>query len=70
MGTASSGLPADRRCVDPRRRLPESEDLVMEDCTAELCPMWGGDECLCAAFGIDRDNPPRNGTFTRVVSDE
>lgn len=38
--------------------------MIMSDCKAELCPMWGGDECLCEVFDIDPDNPPRNGTFT------
>lgn len=37
---------------------------MTQACKAELCPMWGGDECLCAVFGLDPDNPPRNGTFT------
>jgi len=26
--------------------------------------MWGGDDCLCDVFGLDPDNPPRNGTFS------
>lgn len=26
--------------------------------------MWDGDTCPCETFGLDPDNPPRNGTFT------
>ncbi len=29
--------------------------------------MWGGAGCLCEVFGIDPDNPPRNGTFSVTV---
>ena len=43
--------------------------LVVGECRAELCSMWGGDDCLCEVFGIDPDNPPRNGTFTVSVTD-
>jgi len=32
--------------------------------------MWGGDECLCALFGFDPDDPPRDGTFTVVLPTE
>lgn len=41
----------------------------MDDCKAELCPMWGGDDCLCAIFDIDPNNPPRNGSFSTTVPD-
>lgn len=37
---------------------------MSDACKAELCPMWGGDDCLCDVFGLDLNNPPRNGTFT------
>lgn len=43
---------------------PVSRGAAVSDCDAEFCPMWGGDECLCDVFGFDRDNLPRNGTFT------
>lgn len=36
-------------------------------CKAELCPTWGGDDCLCAIFGLDPANPPRNGTFSVTI---
>ena len=39
------------------------------ECKAELCPMWGGDACLCDVFGIDPGNPPCNGTFSVIVPD-
>lgn len=39
-------------------------------CRAELCSMWGGDDCLCEVFGFDPDDPPRNGTFTVVLPHE
>ncbi|MFL0177109.1 hypothetical protein [Mycobacterium sp. SMC-13] len=42
---------------------------MVGECRAELCSMWGGDDCLCEVFGIDPDNPPRNGTFTVSVTD-
>lgn len=41
----------------------------MGNCRAELCPMWGGDHCLCEMFDLDPDNPPRSGTFTVTVAD-
>ncbi|WP_272819547.1 hypothetical protein [Mycolicibacterium peregrinum] len=41
----------------------------MDNCKAELCPMWGGDDCLREVFDLDPDNPPRNGTFTVTVAD-
>ncbi len=41
----------------------------MDDCKAELCPMWGGDDCLCDVLGIDPNDPPRNGTFSTTVPD-
>lgn len=30
----------------------------------------GGDGCLCDAFGLDPDNPPRNGTFSVTIPNE
>lgn len=39
-------------------------------CAAELCPLWGGDQCLCALYGIDPELPPANGVFTATVPDE
>lgn len=43
---------------------------IVSSCRAELCSMWGGDECLCALFGFDPDDPPRDGTFTVVLPTE
>lgn len=40
---------------------------MADDCKAELCPMWGGDGCLCDVFGLDPENPPRTGTFSVSV---
>lgn len=40
------------------------------DCNAELCPMWDGDTCPCDTYGLDRDNLPRNGTFTRTTDED
>lgn len=37
------------------------------ECKAELCPTWGGDDCLCDIFGLDPANPPRNGTFSMSI---
>jgi len=34
------------------------------DCGQEMCPMWDGEGCPCAAFGFDRDNLPTDGVFT------
>ncbi len=39
----------------------------MSSCRAELCSMWGGDDCLCDVFGFDPDDPPRDGTFTVIL---
>ena len=33
----------------------------MSRCDQEMCPMWDGEGCPCAAFGIDRDDPPTSG---------
>lgn len=33
-------------------------------CEQELCPMWDGDGCPCAAFGLDPDDLPTDGIFT------
>lgn len=41
---------------------------MADECRAELCLMWGGDDCLCDVFGLDPDDPPRNGTFSVTVS--
>lgn len=40
---------------------------MANDCKADLCPMCGGDGCLCEVFGIDPDNPHQNGTFSVTV---
>lgn len=34
------------------------------DCDQEMCPMWDGDGCPCARFGLDRDDLPTNGAWT------
>lgn len=39
----------------------------MSRCDAELCPMWDGDGCPCEAFGLDRDDLPRDGVFVREM---
>lgn len=36
----------------------------MRNCDAELCPMWDGEGCPCAAFDLDRNDLPRDGIFT------
>lgn len=33
-------------------------------CDQEMCPMWDGDGCPCARFGLDRNDLPTDGTFT------
>lgn len=40
------------------------------DCAGELCPLWGGDQCLCALYGIDPELPPENGVFPVPGPDE
>lgn len=35
----------------------------MNQCDAELCPMWGGDVCLCDRFDLGRDDLLTDGTF-------
>lgn len=40
---------------------------MSDDCKAEFCPMWDGDTCPCETFGLDPENLPRKGTFTRTV---
>lgn len=36
----------------------------MNQCDAELCPMWGGDVCLCDRFDLDPNDLPTDGKFT------
>lgn len=36
----------------------------MSRCDQEMCPMWDGEGCPCAAFGIDRDDLPTSGVYT------
>lgn len=36
----------------------------MRNCDAEMCPMWDGEGCPCAAFGLDPDDLPTDGTYT------
>ena len=38
-------------------------------CNAELCPMWDGDGCPCATFGLDPDDAPTSGIFTAIDGD-
>lgn len=37
---------------------------AVNQCDAELCPMWGGDVCLCDRFDLDPNDLPTDGTFT------
>lgn len=34
----------------------------MTSCDAELCPYWGGDDCLCDLFGIEAPGPDADST--------
>ena len=36
----------------------------MSRCDQEMCSMWDGEGCPCAAFGIDRDDLPTSGVYT------
>lgn len=31
--------------------------------------MWDGDGCPCTAFGLDPDDLPESGTFTRTITE-
>lgn len=35
----------------------------MSNCDQELCPMWDGDGCPCAMFGLDKEDLPSDGVF-------
>lgn len=40
----------------------------MSKCAAELCPLWDGDSCPCATFGLDPNDLPTDGIFTTEIS--
>jgi hypothetical protein len=42
----------------------------MERCEQEMCPMWDGDGCPCAAFDLDPANPPTSGIFTKETPND
>lgn len=43
--------------------------MAPRSCDAELCPMWDGHGCPCAAFDLDPDDPPTDGVFSIETPD-